>query len=119
MLAIDFTNIVNPADVGVGNRPGPADFVIEQVKSLVVLGEVLGEEFQGYRLGQLEVVGAVDSPIPPRPNGPTMRKRSPRMVPGGNRCEVESVSERTLESAEDDEGRAVPEGVGGEEREPW
>ena len=40
------------------------------------------------------------------------------MVPGGNRCEVESVSERTLESAEDDEGRAVPEGVGGEESEP-
>ena len=54
------TDVVDAADVGVCDLARDADFVVEAREGTIVGGGDLGEEFQGYRLAEGQVGGAID-----------------------------------------------------------
>jgi hypothetical protein len=60
VLAGGFGDVVDAADVGVGYLAGYSDFVQEAVQAGLVLFEFGGEELEGDRLAELEVVGSID-----------------------------------------------------------
>ena len=60
--SVDFTNVVDTADIRVGNLSGEPDLVVQQFQPRGVAGQGLGQEFQCNRLSQFQVVGTVDVP---------------------------------------------------------
>ncbi len=60
LLALEFADVEDAADVGMGDLAGEADFVVEAVEPGLVLAEEGGEKFEGDRLVEREIVGAVD-----------------------------------------------------------
>src|SRR5579863_5219178 len=57
--AIGLVNFVNGADVGVVQRRRGLGFALETAESLRVVGEVIGQEFQGNVTAELEVFGLI------------------------------------------------------------
>ena len=60
MQAFGDADVVDAADVGVGDLARDADFVVEAGEGAIVGGGGFGEEFQGDGLAESEVGGAVD-----------------------------------------------------------
>jgi hypothetical protein len=58
--AFDFADVVDAADVGVGDEAGDADFAVEAFEEALVAAGFLGEEFEGDGLAEGEVGSAVD-----------------------------------------------------------
>lgn len=50
VVTVDLVEVVDTADIRVGDLASGADFVEEPLESLLVSGEGLGQEFQGNRL---------------------------------------------------------------------
>ncbi len=60
MQAVDLADVVNAADVGVGDGARDADLVDHAIEADAVVGEVWWEKLEGDGLHELEVVGAED-----------------------------------------------------------
>jgi hypothetical protein len=58
--AAGFTDIENPAYVGMGNLAGKADFGVEPLQRFFVLGKPYGQEFEGHGLAEFQVIGPVN-----------------------------------------------------------
>jgi hypothetical protein len=59
VLPFDLADVVNPADVGMGNLEGCLDFVEETVEAYLITLHSRRQELQGHRLAELEVVGTI------------------------------------------------------------
>ncbi len=59
-LTVDFAEVVDAADVGVGNLAGDADFTAEAVEGALVVDHFARQEFQCHGLAEDEIVGAID-----------------------------------------------------------
>src|SRR5204863_1131014 len=53
-------DVVDAADVGMGDEAGDADFAVEALEEALVAGGFLGEKFEGDGLAEGEIGGAVD-----------------------------------------------------------
>jgi hypothetical protein len=60
VLAIDFADVVNTADVGVRDFEGRLDFVEEAVEADLVSLHRRRQELQRHRLAELQVISPVD-----------------------------------------------------------
>ena len=60
MLAVHLADVVDAADVRVGDLQGGLDLVEEAVEARLIALHRLRQELQRHRLAELEVVGAVD-----------------------------------------------------------
>ena len=56
----DFPDVVHATDIGMGHLAGQSDLVVQQFQPLRIVGQCLGQELQGHRLPQLQVISAVD-----------------------------------------------------------
>ena len=65
MLPVHLADVIDAADIVVGHRPGCAHLVVESGQPGRVLLDRHGQEFEGHRLAELQVVGTVDLPHPP------------------------------------------------------
>ena len=65
---IGLINLVDRADVRVVQRGSSLGFPLETAKSLCVVGELVGKEFQGDVATELEVFGLVDHAHAPAPD---------------------------------------------------
>jgi hypothetical protein len=64
VLPLVFINIVNGADMGmIQGRSGPG-FPLESLDSLVVMGQLFGQELQGDDASEFGVFGFIDDPHP-------------------------------------------------------
>src|SRR6185369_12022837 len=64
---LDYTNVVNAADVGVRYQARHADFAVETLEQALIARRLFGEELQRYRLSQGEIGSAVDFAHPAAP----------------------------------------------------
>ena len=58
--AFDLADVVNAADVGVGDLAGDADFAMEAFEQALIARGLFGQEFQRDGLAEREVGGAID-----------------------------------------------------------
>jgi len=72
-VAFDFVDVVDAADVGMRDLPGHPHFTVQLREQRRIAIDVGRQELQRDRLPELEIVGAEDSPIPPRPSRPMIR----------------------------------------------
>ena len=59
-LAANFAEIVDATNIWVGDLPGRADLVAEPFQIFVIRSRRFGEEFQGDRLTEAQIVGAIN-----------------------------------------------------------
>ena len=62
MPAVDFPDVIDAADIGMGQLTGDAHFRKEAFPAYGILGKCRREEFQRYRLTQLQIVRPVNFP---------------------------------------------------------
>ena len=58
--ALDLADVVDAADIGVGDLARHAHLAVESLQQPLVLGGFFGQEFQRHRLAQHQVGGAID-----------------------------------------------------------
>ena len=58
--ALDFADVVDAADVGVGDQAGDADFAVEALQQALIARGFLGQEFERDGLAEREIGGAID-----------------------------------------------------------
>ena len=58
--AFGLADVVDAADVGVGNLARDADLAVEAFEQAEIVGGLFGQEFEGDRLAEGEVGGAVN-----------------------------------------------------------
>ena len=58
--AFDFADVVNAADVGVGDQARHAHFAVESLQQALIARRLFGQELQGYGLSERQVGGAID-----------------------------------------------------------
>ena len=61
-MTIDFAEVVDAADVGMGDLARDANFIAEAVERLRIIGGLRREEFQRDCLAQHQIVGAIHLP---------------------------------------------------------
>ena len=66
ILAIGFTNFIDGANVGMIQRRSGARFEPEPLERLLVLGQILGQEFQRDAPTEMEVFRDPNAPHPAR-----------------------------------------------------
>jgi hypothetical protein len=60
MLAAHLVDIVNPANVGMRDLPGQAHLAQEHLEPPRALRDLVRQEFEGHRMAELQIVGAID-----------------------------------------------------------
>jgi hypothetical protein len=65
VLTLPLVNLEDHADIGVVQRRSGLCFALEAGMSLRVLGDFIGQEFQGDEAMQLHVLGFIDDTHPP------------------------------------------------------
>ena len=71
--AVDFADVEDPADVRVRHFQRQPNFRQESVEPFGVTLDAAWQELEGDGLGELQIFGAVDLAMPPRPSRPIMR----------------------------------------------
>jgi hypothetical protein len=59
-VAVDFADVVDPADVGVRDPPRNAHFILEALEQSLVACGLVWKKLEGYGLAESEIVGAVN-----------------------------------------------------------
>src|SRR4029077_966674 len=60
VMTIDFSNVINTANVGMGNTAGSADLIMKAFKKPLIVYGLVGQELQSNRLTQCEVIGTIN-----------------------------------------------------------
>ena len=60
VLALNFPDVIDPADVGMRNLAGHADLIVEALEPARMIGQIPRQKLQGHRLAEFQIVGSVD-----------------------------------------------------------
>jgi len=84
-MTIDFSNVINAANVGMGNTAGGADLIMKAFKKPLIVYGLVGQELQSNRLTQCEVIGTINFSHSATPeqsdNAVTSREQNSRQKP--------------------------------------